>query len=855
MPIEEDKPSELLRNLWDDFDFKPNLNQMKAILHVNGPLFLPAGPGSGKTRVLLWRTVNLIVTHEVAPEDIFLSTFTEKAAKQLKDGLRTLLTAAGQMNGNSYDLSRMYVGTVHSLCRRILTERRFSQGRHRNPQPILLDELSQYLFIRKKSNWEKLTNSPKEGHITNTRINQIFRETGKSRHKAITSLISFFNRLSEEMIDTDSARRRTKDKILLTLLDLYDDYLNLLAGPAGPRRTDLSLIQKIAVEYLQHNPKAGDVFKHVIIDEYQDTNTVQEKLFFTLSSGSKNLCVVGDDDQALYRFRGATVENFVNFSERCKSIMNVEPRKLILSVNYRSCEGIVSYSNDFMKDDSCDWKRVDSSGYYRVMDKEIKHEREGNGAEVVYSNPGRPEDVAEEIANLIKELLNKKKVSDPNQIAFLFPSLRSNKVEKMKEALEDLGLQVYAPRAGIFLEVQESLEIFGLILQLFYENNHEHPEFSKWLDSAIKIGKELCYNDPYLQKFIESKRTEMSEASEDYSTLTSGIAKEGWTETDPYDPDKMRTKLLNMAGLSSRARKALGNGLFYRSSKNRFENNRPFNLRYVVTRASSVDWNFLDLFYQICGFKHFRNYFDLAEENKDEGPICNLSLISQYISRYVDEYSGLISGNSIQKGFTEVSFKGFLYVLFRREESEYEDANDPFPKGRIPFLTIHQAKGLEFPVVVLANPRKDPKIQTIERIVSPLLTREGEPIEKIPLYDAMRMFYVGISRAKNLLVIPYYRSQGQRLNPPFLKLEKQRPKINELDMDSVEVSIADDEELPLSYSYTGDYLLYLKCPRQYMIFRKYGFVPSRSQTMFFGSLVHQTLEDLHQTIINWRNQK
>jgi len=84
-------PKFTIDDLWKKADFKPNENQKAAILHTNGPLYLPAGPGSGKTRVLLWRTLNLIVFHDIPPEEIYLSTFTEKAAHQLKEGLRSLL--------------------------------------------------------------------------------------------------------------------------------------------------------------------------------------------------------------------------------------------------------------------------------------------------------------------------------------------------------------------------------------------------------------------------------------------------------------------------------------------------------------------------------------------------------------------------------------------------------------------------------------------------------------------------------------------------------------------------------------------------------------------------------------------
>jgi DNA helicase-2/ATP-dependent DNA helicase PcrA len=113
-----------MARLWKQADFKPNDSQREAILHTEGPLFLPAGPGSGKTRVLLWHAINLIANHYVAPQDIYLSTFTEKAALQLRDGLRAMLGAVTAVTNKPYDISKMYVGTVHSLCQRLLRDRR-----------------------------------------------------------------------------------------------------------------------------------------------------------------------------------------------------------------------------------------------------------------------------------------------------------------------------------------------------------------------------------------------------------------------------------------------------------------------------------------------------------------------------------------------------------------------------------------------------------------------------------------------------------------------------------------------------------------------------------------------------------
>jgi DNA helicase-2/ATP-dependent DNA helicase PcrA len=847
---DKSKVPDLLSALWRDFDFHPNDEQEAAILHADGPLFLPAGPGSGKTRVLLWRAVNLITTHGVRPEEIFLSTFTEKAALQLRNGLRTLLSAVSDKAGKPHDTAKLYVGTVHSLCQRLLLDRRISAHRSRSKSPILLDELDQYMFLRRRRNWDAILQAT--GFASSIDVLTVFGERGRSRHKAISHLLSFFNRLSEEMIDPADARKRTRDKTLRSLLAGYETYGSLLHGNGGVSYTDLSLLQTVAVEHLKQNAESDKVFRHVIVDEYQDTNPVQERIFFHLASGHKNICVVGDDDQALYRFRGATVENFVEFPDRCQKHLSASPRRIVLGTNYRSREDIVSFYNRFIVHSSCNWRKG-SKGAYRVMDKEIIPDREDNAVAVVASSPGAPEDVADEIAGLVRQLLDAKKVADPNQIAFLFPSLKSPHVERMRDALAGVGLEVYAPRAGQFLNVPESQAVFGLLFQALGSFSHVHTEFQNWLTAVEAQGANLMSKDTFLKRFIKQKQAEAQQVSEDYVKLAKILDRAGWSPDDDYDPDTMPRVLASATGLSERARRALTSQLFARFARERLRNKRPFTIGYAVTRATSLDWNVLDFFYQLAGFRYFKSMFDLAENNKDEGPVCNLSLISQYIARYLDHYSFPISGESLSSGQFLQNFTNYLYILFRRGEGEYEDAEDPFPKGRIPFITVHQSKGLEFPVVILANPRKDAKLQPIERMVAPLLTRKGEPLDRMPLFDVMRMFYVALSRAENLLVLAHFQGRGQHLQEAFADLINAGiPRIPSLKVSTVPAAKSEDQELPQSYSYTSDFLLYQKCPRQYMLFRKYGFVPSRSQTMFFGSLVHQTLEDLHQQLIGAR---
>ena len=853
-----------IEHLWDLAGFTPNGAQRKAILHVEGPLYLPAGPGSGKTRVLLWRTVNLIVFHGVRPDAIYLSTFTEKAARQLKEGLRALLAMASNCTNCPYDIAQMYVGTVHSLCQRLILDRRFYPDRQRGRPPVLVDELGQYFHLYHPRSWDAFIQAGGFDGNPNLAINGLFHVNSESRHNAVTNTMSLFNRLSEECLAPQAISALVADPIFASMVDMYAAYLASLRPEGAPARTDFSLLQQDALAVLEAHDETGNVFQHVIVDEYQDTNTVQERLFFRLARGSRNLCVVGDDDQALYRFRGATVENFVQFPERCRQYFGSEPTSIPLDINYRSRPPIVDFYSRFVG--YCDWQNPQGA-YYRVTSKQISAARAQDGVAVVASAPAEPNAVADEIADLVQSLLATGKVENENQIAFLFPSLKSAIVQRMKDALEARGLLVYAPRAGRFLEVPEAVATFGLYLHIFGRpakgdfGGEDYKNYQEWLDAAEECAKGLREADKRLDQYVRDRQAEIATAVADYQALNQVVARHGWDLDAPYGPGHMKRALYDASRLSEVAKRKLGSPYFDHIIQRRIDDGRPFKLNYILSSATALDWGVLDVFYRLCGFDHFRAMFDAAErsERRDEGPICNLGLISQYIARFMDEYGSIITARGLQENGLVLSlFGSYLFALFRRGESEYEDAEDPFPKGRIPFLTIHQSKGLEFPVVVLGNPRKDTwkGPQPVECLVHPLLEREGEPLDRMAEFDAMRLFYVALSRAKNLLVIAHPRGRGQRINAPFQALlDGAFPRISQLDVSTLPAARLEEEDTPHSYSYTGDYLFYQKCPRQYMVFKKYGFVPSRSQTMMFGSLVHRTLDDLHQLLIARRSQQ
>jgi DNA helicase-2/ATP-dependent DNA helicase PcrA len=861
-----------IEHYWKLKNFTPDDNQREAILHTKGPLFLTAGPGSGKTRVILWRTVNLIVFHEVNPKDIFLATFTEKAAHQLKEGLRALLGTVTNVTGQPYDISGMSIGTVHSICQEILIDsnRRFSNGGIRGRAPILLDELSQYFKIYNKAFWIELlqvggfcSDDASEEQQTDAQrfITRFLNNKEKySRHEATLAIIKLFNRFSEENLNIELVS--TDDELLQRFLKMYKFYCDSHFKTQKIQTVDFSLLQQKAYNKIRSFQGSEDVYKYLIIDEYQDTNSIQEQIYFELAKKCKNICVVGDDDQALYRFRGATVENLVEFGDRCQKFLGVKPHKIPLNTNYRSKRAIVDFYVDFIE--RTNWQKSNGEGHFRVMDKNIRPKNQENFAAVVKTQRGQREIVCAEVAQFVHDLKSSGKINDYNQVAFLFPSLKSDghkttKVEEFENALNALGIQIFAPRAGRFLDVPESVQIFGLMFAILGRPNHLGAastglrDFRAWQMAALAEADRLIRSDSLLKEFVTDRRTEIAIIISDYQALLWVAKKNKWDINHKLRLE-MLPALAQASGLSFKAKSTLQKQAFISILKKREQAGKPVDLSYVINRVTSVDWSVLDLFYQLNGFRNFQEMFHLAEQGIDEGPVCSLGLITQYLARFMEEYTPIITASFLADDRFVNTFVGsFLYAIYRLGESEFEDTNDPFPKGRIPFLTIHQSKGLEFPYVVMGSLRKDERpADPTEIIIRNFLNKDGEPLDRISHFDKMRMFYVALSRGKQMTILPFFDRGRTNTSEEFLTiLENENiPLLSGINIAALPESEINHDELGKNYSYTSDYLNYKQCPRKYMIFKKFGFVPSRSQTMFFGSLVHQTIEDLHHLLIS-----
>ena len=218
-------------------------------------------------------------------------------------------------------------------------------------------------------------------------------------------------------------------------------------------------------------------------------------------------------------------------------------------------------------------------------------------------------------------------------------------------------------------------------------------EFHEWLGCAYARGKQVARQDRTLAAFLKSRQDQIKRVIRDRHLL---IALVGRDELQEELSDELVDRLRAARNLSPRAARYLGGGGLRGLIQSRRRQGRRLTAGYVVNRVTTLDWGILDLFYELMGFAHFRRAFDLAEKGPDEGPICNLALITQYLSRFQAQNSAVLSASFLDQGlFVRKFFNSFLYALWRRGESEYENAEDPFPKGRIPFLTVHQAKGLD----------------------------------------------------------------------------------------------------------------------------------------------------------------
>jgi len=264
-------------------DYSLNQNQQLAVENIEGPMLIIAGPGSGKTLTLIERIYNIIETKNIKPENLFISTFTEKAAQEIMTRLSNKLIE-NNIDLNIYD---MYIGTFHSICLDILEE--YREFTRLKKSYTLMDQFDQNYFLYQNIYDYK--------EFTDKFINKKY-----SNWRKANKLSYWLNKISEEMIDA-SDLIKSEDEEIKALGEAYILYRQQIEEN---NMLDFSTIQLETIDLLKRNNEIradlSNKIKYIMVDEYQDTNTIQEKILFKLiNEESENICVVGDDDQGLVR--------------------------------------------------------------------------------------------------------------------------------------------------------------------------------------------------------------------------------------------------------------------------------------------------------------------------------------------------------------------------------------------------------------------------------------------------------------------------------------------------------------------------------------------------------------------------
>lgn len=769
------------------FDFgNANEGQRKAISAADGPVLITAGPGTGKTYTLVQRAIYLIEECGVKPESIFIATFTEKAAKELITRITNELSDRGIVA----NINEMYIGTFHSLCLRILKEHLEFTRLRRNYR--LLDAFDQQYMVFQ--NIYRFRNIPEV---------EIDLPNGGSWKQA-EAICNYVNNLSEELV-TPEKLMTDSDLSIAALGRMLKEYRDLLTES---NLMDFSSIQIEAFHLLQDNAEILEELRskvtHIMVDEYQDTNFIQEQLVFLLAGDRKNICVVGDDDQGLYRFRGATIRNILEFPQK---FAEGECRIIPLVINYRSNSDIVDFYNEWMATtDGAKFKfRWDNFRY----DKRIEpHEKTTLHSPAVVKLAGvdDTDEWHEKILRFIKELKASGKLTDYNQIAFLFNSVKHPRVTALARFLEENHINVYSPRSDMFFQRDEIRLALGCLMLMF-------PRYIQGLEN----GDYTFLQPEHLTYYRNCIMT-----ANEYLTKPENAELLKWI--------RRRGKV-------------------------------------HVGLTGATDYAYCGLMYQLFEFQPFAGILDTEMDVGvvDIRPARNIAKLTQIIGKF--EYlhrvdvldAGEYRGKRRIDQNTEMLFNLYLRLLFDGGITEYEDDSEYAPSGCVSFLTIHQSKGMEFPIVLvdsLANvPRKNTN-DLMMQIEDRYFKRPAfEPYEVTKYFDFWRLYYTAFSRAQDLLILTC--CEDKRTPSNYFKDiygELQSVDSPGFDISEFDFKPIKDVNIKNTYSFTSHITVYETCALQYKFYRELEFMPVRANAMLFGTLVHETIEDVHRAALRHEEQ-
>jgi len=620
-------------------NYLENLNeeQKLPVLHKDGPLIVIAGAGSGKTRVLTYRIVHLI-NQGVDPFNILALTFTNKAALEMKKRISEITSESISRN--------IWMGTFHSIFARILRSEAPLIG-----FPTNFTIYDTYDSEKLISNIIKEFKLDKDHYKAKTIRNRI--STLKNN---FISVESYFN--NPELIEIDKSSKRDQ------FGNIYNEYVKRCFKACVMDFDDLLLKTN---ELLKKSPEAlrkyQDKFKYILVDEYQDTNYSQYLIVKALADRHENLCVVGDDSQSIYSFRGANIDNILNFKKHYP-----DSKTYKLEQNYRSTKNIVQAANslinhNILKLDKTIWTN-NTTGDKIILNKSLSDSEEGR---YVSSN--------------IFELKNNYQLKNSSFAVLYRTNAQSRSVE---DALRKINIDYQVFGGLSFYQRKEVKDVLAYLRLI--ENLNDEESLRRIINFPPRgIGQTT------LDKLvILSKDKDVS--------LFDSIS-----EIDPNSKmfnSRTIEKLENFKNLILSFK-------IYSSKNNAYETS---NL--VVHQTKLVDF--------------YRNDGTLESMNRIENIEELLNGVNDFIDQQLEIYEG---DNSLSKYLQDVAL--------------YSETDKEIKSEKVSLMSIHMAKGLEFPIVYVVGLEENlfPSIMSIN---------SREEIE-----EERRLFYVAMTRAKEKLILSH----------------------------------------------------------------------------------------------------
>jgi len=772
-----------------------NEEQIQAIEHGDGPLLIIAGAGTGKTTVVTERIKYLINTKNVSSNEILALTFTEKAAREMEERIDVAMP---------YGYNQMWISTFHSFCDRVLRKEAIHIGL--NPEYDLVTEAESTLFIRK--------------HLFNLQL-EYFRPLGNPT-KFLSGLLQHFSRLKDEDITPEEylsfAKKLEKEnddqdevKKNLELAHAYITYEDLKAKEGIMDFSDLiSNTLKLFRERKNVLKEYQEKFKYILLDEFQDTNYAQNELAILLAGIHKNITVVGDDDQAIYRWRGAAVSNMIQFKKNFPDV-----KIITLIKNYRSTQEILEKSHKVIQNNNPDRLEVKEN-----VNKKLISERQIKGDSIEFIFTDRVENEAEEVVKKIQQLVLEKKL-----------------------AYKDIAILIRAnDHSQPFIR---TLQRYNIPYQFLGPGRLFHQEEIKDLIAYLKVLYSF-EDSTSLYRILSMPIFDLH--PRDIATLLN------YAKRKNYSLFEMIERIANQKNTEE-------SEVFLREGVNEKINN-IYTMLSSHLKKVPTDTAGQILYYFLHDSGLLKRMIEVQSDEEAK----------QYenIAKFFDKLKTFEAERENASVFAVVEW---IDLLMQMGESPLASDSDWSENNAVNILTIHSSKGLEFPVVFLVNlvGQRFPTRERSEQIPIPQqLIKEFLPEGDYHLQEERRLFYVGMTRARDMLFLTaasfYGEGKRERKISPFVvevfgenvtsqyikkkpitKIAFQQSLLDWAPENTLQIAIPEQKHTIPSITYVSysQIQCFEICPLHYKLKYLLKIPGTVTSSQSFGTSIHSALRDFY----------